>query len=684
MFQQTSSPQRISRAGFLAQFCADEALPPEVEEGNVEYKLKLVNISDERFVHLVTQMKWRLAEGCGEALYEIGIADNGQLVGLSSADLAESLRTLEAMAAHLDADCSIVRQRQVLPRLLHGNADTDAEPRHVAEILVRKRVDNEDHFLEIRVAILGGSDAGKSTLLGVLTHSELDNGLGRARSRAFNHKHELESGRTSSLASDLVGFASDGRVVNYATTSVHTAQDIVEQSSKIVTLTDTCGLAKFLPTTIAGITARQPHFAMLMVNAAHWTEMTREHLGMLLVLRIPFFVVVTKVDCTPPDAIRNTLASLIAVLKGPGGRALPYICKNEDDIVAVLPHLAAPPATSHSPSLGAPTRGTGGVVPIFLVSSVTGDNIPLLTKFLNLLPQPPAADLAELAVAETEFQVQDVYDVPSVGTVVGGHVLAGSIATARAPRRPQPLFLGPFADGTFRRVVALSIHRFCRAVHYVRANQAATVALAYWPETGEDESTAVETSTQTLAPVPPTDLRRGMVLVGSRAQATAAWTIDVELHLLYHASALTRDQTTVIYCGSVRAAAKVDWIDGDGLRTGDRSTVRFRFVNHPEWVRPGMTLLAREGRAGKMKCVGTVLRVGGEVEIGEPAPSPLMSPAGLSVTRRARRASQSPPAGGGGGEPGQRRRKRSNASSPLAARAPPSPSPSPSPSPAES
>ncbi|KAJ3346886.1 Short integuments 2, mitochondrial, partial [Allomyces javanicus] len=144
---------------------------------------------------------------------------------------------------------------------------------------------------------------------------------------------------------------------------------------------------------------------------------------------------------------------------------------------------------------------------------------------------------------------------------------------------------------------------------------AATVALAYWPETeDDDEGTAAVTSTQTLEPVPPTDLRRGMVLVGSRAQATAAWTIDVELHLLYHASELTRDQTTVIYCGSVRAAAKVDWIDGDGLRTGDRSTVRFRFVNHPEWVRPGMTLLAREGRAGKMKCVGSVLREGEEGE----------------------------------------------------------------------
>ena len=33
-------------------------------------------------------------------------------------------------------------------------------------------------------------DAGKSTLLGVLTHGELDNGRGLARQRLFRHKHE--------------------------------------------------------------------------------------------------------------------------------------------------------------------------------------------------------------------------------------------------------------------------------------------------------------------------------------------------------------------------------------------------------------------------------------------------------------------------------------------------------------
>lgn len=69
-------------------------------------------------------------------------------------------------------------------------------------------------FAPFRVAVVGNVDAGKSTLLGVLTHGELDNGRGMARQKLFRHKHEMESGRTSSVGNDILGFDSMGRVVN--------------------------------------------------------------------------------------------------------------------------------------------------------------------------------------------------------------------------------------------------------------------------------------------------------------------------------------------------------------------------------------------------------------------------------------------------------------------------------------
>ena len=60
--------------------------------------------------------------------------------------------------------------------------------------------------------MLGNVDAGKSTLLGVLTQGELDNGRGRARLNLFRHLHEIQSGRTSSISHEILGFNSQGEV----------------------------------------------------------------------------------------------------------------------------------------------------------------------------------------------------------------------------------------------------------------------------------------------------------------------------------------------------------------------------------------------------------------------------------------------------------------------------------------
>lgn len=43
---------------------------------------------------------------------------------------------------------------------------------------------------DIRVAVVGNVDSGKSTLVGVLTKGELDDGRGSARAKVFNYTHE--------------------------------------------------------------------------------------------------------------------------------------------------------------------------------------------------------------------------------------------------------------------------------------------------------------------------------------------------------------------------------------------------------------------------------------------------------------------------------------------------------------
>ncbi|KAH9026861.1 hypothetical protein EDB85DRAFT_160231 [Lactarius pseudohatsudake] len=108
-----SSSARLDKVHYHQEELLLPKLVAEVEEGNVEYKLHLINPSPARFVRLVTQMKWRLLEGGGEAIYELGVADSGALVGLSPSDLRATLKTLRAMAAEIGARVIIAKEIEV-------------------------------------------------------------------------------------------------------------------------------------------------------------------------------------------------------------------------------------------------------------------------------------------------------------------------------------------------------------------------------------------------------------------------------------------------------------------------------------------------------------------------------------------------------------------------------------------
>lgn len=516
-----------------------DQLPPEPQVGNVEYKLKLVSPSKQRFEHLVTQMKWRLREGQGEAIYEIGVEDNGVLAGLSDYEMSASLQTLQQMAFKLGATTTILRERLVDNE--NGNG------RKVAEVLVRK-VPDDQHNIEVRVAVMGSADAGKSTLLGVLTQGQLDNGRGCARLNMFRHLHEVQSGRTSSISHEILGFDSQGQVINYS--ELMTAEEICESSTKLVTFIDLAGHRKYLRTTVLGLTGYSPHHVMLVVSgSAGIVGMTKEHLALALALDVPFFIVVTKIDLASPTA---TVRSLDSVLKSVGCRKAPILVQNEDDVI-----------TASSNQL------EGNIVPIFCVSSVTGEGLELLTKFLHVIP--PGISLKEKERLEQElceFQIDETFRVPEVGTVVGGLLTKGVVTEGTR------LVIGPFDDGEFLPVIVQSIHRNKAPCRVVRASQSASLGLSR------------EVS----------GLRSGMVLLSPDSDASGCYFFQATVYVLFHTTAIYRGFQTTVHIGNIRQTAVIVGIMGvGGIHTNDRASVLFRFVRHPEHVRVGMRLLFREG-----------------------------------------------------------------------------------------
>lgn len=86
---------------------------PAPDAGQIEYKLKLNDPSPLRLAKLSTQLQWRVIQGGGSALYEIGVTDSGSLIGLSRRDMEGSLHTLGRMLAGIGGGsvriCRVVR-----------------------------------------------------------------------------------------------------------------------------------------------------------------------------------------------------------------------------------------------------------------------------------------------------------------------------------------------------------------------------------------------------------------------------------------------------------------------------------------------------------------------------------------------------------------------------------------------
>ena len=79
-----------------------------------------------------------------------------------------------------------------------------------AQITVQKPEERKSEDIDVRIAVIGNVDSGKSTLVGVLTRCVVDDGRGYARGLVFNYAHEQANGRTSSITHELMGFNTNG------------------------------------------------------------------------------------------------------------------------------------------------------------------------------------------------------------------------------------------------------------------------------------------------------------------------------------------------------------------------------------------------------------------------------------------------------------------------------------------
>lgn len=190
-----------------------------------------------------------------------------------------------------------------------------------------------------RIAVIGNVDAGKSTLIGVMTKGVVDDGRGLARQKVMNFKHEKNTGQTSSIAHEILGFDKEGKQMlpEHLGDKGKFWRDVVEKSSNVVTLFDMCGHEAYLKTTIQGMTNMIPNYALVLVGANMGVaKMTREHLGLSVFMQVPLIIVVTKIDIAPPNIYKETMDNIKALIKHPAVQKQPVV-KDFDKWAPVMP-----------------------------------------------------------------------------------------------------------------------------------------------------------------------------------------------------------------------------------------------------------------------------------------------------------------------------------------------------------
>ncbi|KAK9369551.1 hypothetical protein V1509DRAFT_619790 [Lipomyces kononenkoae] len=390
-----------------------ESIEPEIDShGAIEYKLHMLSPHPARLAQLTTQLQWRLAQGQGQAIYEIGVASDGTLTGLLDDEIYGSLRTLKRMSSIVGAWFKVVR---VIP--VHGQEVAESDrtaSRRVVEVHVFKNTVEKD---VIKMFVVGATNAGKSSLLGKICYDVSDNGRGKARMKILKHRHELASGRTTSIGIEVFGYNTarspvaicdsddssmvdyeekviqSGRVIvsNYA--NKYTYEDIIASSSRVVMTFDTPGAGDKLGLLCRNLPLYGPDITVAAISGSggRWTE----YLDIALRATPRVAILLTKSDAfTSTDQLKTLLRAIllrIAMFRRDGDTNIDIA---EEDNDARYEYLFGKMVNSHVMAMECAVNPL--CVPVFLVSSVSGSGIPYLHEFLNALePQRTITALRE-------------------------------------------------------------------------------------------------------------------------------------------------------------------------------------------------------------------------------------------------------------------------------------------------
>ena len=247
---------------------------------------------------------------------------------------------------------------------------------------------------DIKICIGGSVDAGKSTTIGVLTNDIIDDGRGYARSLILKTKHELDSGRTSQISFNYVKYP---------------------EQNKTVTLIDLAGHEKYLKTTLYGILGSFVDYGIVVIGSNMGVNrITEEHLSILLYLRLPIIIILTKIDMTPKEVYEKTRLSIKKIFNGKMFKRDLHFVDNDEQLSSYIKKIE--------------TNDYIQTIPVLSISCKTGENVSKIHEIFKVMPKNEKI-ISSIQSKDLMMYIDTKYSISGLGIVVSGSLWNKKIET---------------------------------------------------------------------------------------------------------------------------------------------------------------------------------------------------------------------------------------------------------------
>ncbi len=510
----------------------NDRFQPESELGNIEHKRVLKDVSDDRFLRLQSQLKRRLGPE-GEAVYRIGVDDNGDIYGLTAEEFNTSISILTQLAKSINATVSCIYEFTL--------KDTDKK---YGVYVVRNNLE----YIDIYIATGGNVDSGKSTFVGTMSSGELDDGAGKCARMVANYKHERDTGNTSSIGHEILGIKGNVFLNHKDTDLRHTRPEwpsIIKDSQKVISFIDLAGHETYIKTTIRGINGSNPDYVWIFFDGTKGdlgiatkdedadsldalirgkksrsktssVSMAMEHMKLCYIWKIPMVAVMTHIDVpNMSEKFDSTEKHIVAYCKRLR-RTIVHVTSIHDvtdNLIERTKRLE--------------------VVPLIRVSNKTGEGHDIIKHILKVIPQTRPVDTTS---THFRYSIDETFRVKGYGLVVSGTVMSGSV------RVGDTVKIGPMnSKPTYLEVRIRGIENKCVRVETAKSGQRVTFNLI-----------GIERKM----------LRRGMVLLAKDSLEVAVRTFRAKIQLQKHSTITVKKRyQSVLYTGNIREACQIDYIE---------------------------------------------------------------------------------------------------------------------------